>query len=322
MRNRKGFTLIELLVVIAIIAILAAILFPVFARARARAKMSSCLSNCRQVGLAFLMYMSENDDMMPVMDSVWSTQLLSRNSTSIVSDGGGTKWAGEDKARDLSNQCDYIYKNSILACIGGYMKTAAIWHCPDYKPASPPPGVQTSDSANSNIGNGYWSYYPYNFRLLCNYATQWQTLTTISTWPSGPGSLLAQYANTFGGTRLPPSSFGGFGATHSVTDFPKPEKTLIFWEKLPLHDLRRVFIPVYGYALDPACSKPCSFLDGHAQTIRLGKVCFNDAGGPGASWPFRTYLQGTYFSPWLPRRGNDMAEISFSDFIATGWDID
>jgi len=59
---RKGFTLIELLVVIAIIAILAAILFPVFARARAKAKAMSCLSNVKELSLACLMYADDYDE--------------------------------------------------------------------------------------------------------------------------------------------------------------------------------------------------------------------------------------------------------------------
>jgi prepilin-type N-terminal cleavage/methylation domain-containing protein/prepilin-type processing-associated H-X9-DG protein len=60
--SRRGFTLIELLVVIAIIAILAAILFPVFAKAREKARQSSCLSNLRQLGTACLAYEQDNDE--------------------------------------------------------------------------------------------------------------------------------------------------------------------------------------------------------------------------------------------------------------------
>ena len=61
----KGFTLIELLVVIAIIAILAAILFPVFAQARLKAFQAGCLSNLHELGLAFLMYTQDYDQITP-----------------------------------------------------------------------------------------------------------------------------------------------------------------------------------------------------------------------------------------------------------------
>lgn len=64
-RTHKGFTLIELLVVIAIIAILAAILFPVFAKAREKARQTSCQSNLKQIGLGFVQYTNDYDEKYP-----------------------------------------------------------------------------------------------------------------------------------------------------------------------------------------------------------------------------------------------------------------
>jgi len=65
MKRNKGFTLIELLVVIAIIAILAAILFPVFAKAREKARQITCLSNEKQMGLGMLQYVQDYDETYP-----------------------------------------------------------------------------------------------------------------------------------------------------------------------------------------------------------------------------------------------------------------
>ena len=62
---KRGFTLIELLVVIAIISILASILFPVFARAREKARQTACLSNVSQLGKALLMYAQDYDECFP-----------------------------------------------------------------------------------------------------------------------------------------------------------------------------------------------------------------------------------------------------------------
>ena len=64
-QGSKGFTLIELLVVIAIIAVLAAILFPVFAQARDKARMTTCINNERQISIALEIYVQDNNGMYP-----------------------------------------------------------------------------------------------------------------------------------------------------------------------------------------------------------------------------------------------------------------
>ncbi len=66
---RRAFTLIELLVVIGVIAILAAILFPVFASAKEAAKKTACLSNMRQLGTAFALYLHDSDGTYPSCDN-------------------------------------------------------------------------------------------------------------------------------------------------------------------------------------------------------------------------------------------------------------
>jgi prepilin-type N-terminal cleavage/methylation domain-containing protein/prepilin-type processing-associated H-X9-DG protein len=97
---RKGFTLIELLVVIAIIAILAAILFPVFARAREKARQASCQSNLKQIALGCLMYFQDYDE---------STQNHCNNSGEDTITGFTDCWMGVTMP---------------------YVKNQQIWRCP------------------------------------------------------------------------------------------------------------------------------------------------------------------------------------------------
>jgi prepilin-type N-terminal cleavage/methylation domain-containing protein len=65
MKLRQAFTLIELLVVIAIIAILAALLFPVFSQARQAAILDASLTSLKNLGLATVVYQTDNDEKMP-----------------------------------------------------------------------------------------------------------------------------------------------------------------------------------------------------------------------------------------------------------------
>ena len=92
MLRRRGFTLIELLVVIAIIAILAAILFPVFAKAREKARATSCISNLKQINTALYMYANDYDEHYPAGGGFpysWYTPMRSYGSYIEDTDASG-----------------------------------------------------------------------------------------------------------------------------------------------------------------------------------------------------------------------------------------
>jgi prepilin-type N-terminal cleavage/methylation domain-containing protein/prepilin-type processing-associated H-X9-DG protein len=126
MKNRRAFTLIELLVVIAIIAILAAILFPVFAQAKAAAKKASCLSNIKQMALAFHMYSGDSDDVMPSSGEGYPATVTA--ACRIIIDYPGLAWCpGDNRAlgwkdpAEIQNWGNEVYP---------YVKNLGIYTCP------------------------------------------------------------------------------------------------------------------------------------------------------------------------------------------------
>ena len=131
MTRQRGFTLIELLVVIAIIAILAAILFPVFARAKEKARQTSCLSNLKQLGTTLNMYATDYENVLPLYRiSVPATVLNPDGSPS----GGLLYWA---------------------ALLHPYSKNTQIFTCP-------------SNPEAKQFTFGAWNRYNYGVNMFAN----------------------------------------------------------------------------------------------------------------------------------------------------------
>jgi len=156
MKRRSGFTLIELLVVIAIIAILAAILFPVFARAREKARQTSCLSNLKQIGLADMMYAQDYDECMASYQSHPAA-------------------ASEYRFYDMLNP---------------YMNNEQIWACPSHE-AARGYGPNISDTGRSNPVTSPGSLYC--FRKIASFQSPAETAiyadTTGSYWRYNGGDI-------------------------------------------------------------------------------------------------------------------------------------
>jgi prepilin-type N-terminal cleavage/methylation domain-containing protein/prepilin-type processing-associated H-X9-DG protein len=140
-RHKRAFTLIELLVVIAIIAILAAMLLPALAKAKLKATLTRDIGNQRQIGLAYNMFGSDNDDqIMPFQN-------------------GGGFWgppptfpfgAGLTAEQALTTIQNCLRTNNALY---QYAPNPAVFHCPGDERSKLRPGVGWAYDSYSRTGN-------------------------------------------------------------------------------------------------------------------------------------------------------------------------
>ncbi|MEO7719794.1 MAG: DUF1559 domain-containing protein [Capsulimonas sp.] len=247
---RNGFTLIELLVVIAIIAILSAILFPVFAKAREKARQIACLSNQKQLALGYMQYLQDYDETY-IFCQRWG--------------GAGTGWAGR------------IYP---------YVKSADVYTCPDdSKQRNPWLTAKVSYAENSIISSDtpWWTWTSTPDGGYTNTSTA--TLATLTS----PAStvLIYEAVGGLGGnasyaeptSSLDPSNFTSINAAHvndpNETDSLAGVGANSTWQ-IPVAADRHGGYAVSGSSLVGGANFVLA--DGHAKFLR---VCPENAGQGG-----------------------------------------
>jgi prepilin-type N-terminal cleavage/methylation domain-containing protein/prepilin-type processing-associated H-X9-DG protein len=151
MTRKRGFTLIELLVVIAIIGILAAMVFPVFARARESARKAVCLSNHKNIALAFQMYLGDYSAFPPKHTDANLGLWLDANNW-----GSWRCWDTDPDTGDPDAAWHFWKANPFLrwpVVLDEYVKNRQIYQCPSSRRENSPVGMIIPDYTDP-----WWQY--------------------------------------------------------------------------------------------------------------------------------------------------------------------
>ena len=244
-KRMNAFTLIELLVVIAIIGILAAILFPIFSSAREKARQTACASNQRQLGLAFLQYVGDYDEVTPTVTQYGFTQQQS------ASDYYGGTWM------------ELLYP---------YVKNAGVYDCPDDNSAN---YYVNSSSRNqiqcgSYIANAFGASDRTNPWSLANNNTSgvqvWAVTTNNSKVADPSETLILADGNNAG------NDFNGLGANATAWNSNPP----VYQASIIPYGFNQS-VPAIGWGQNQQNligrhngSAETLFFDGHVKLMSLG----------------------------------------------------
>ena len=231
--GKRGFTLIELLIVIVIIIILAAILFPVFAKARDRARLTACVNNVRQMGIAMRQYLDDYDNLFPCVNTPEAR---------AVNDGYGLLYNGEAAPGDNA-QVNYVKNYSFFTQIEPYLKSKKVRICyGDTRNVEPEP----------TAGKMY-SSYGYRFFVSLTFAPE---VVDHDPWFRHPGQSFKL------------KWFFDPSKTFVINElgYWKGGCQYVFHSHSPLYD------PTGGGITDRRCAINVVFADCHSEYIRLGKL--------------------------------------------------
>lgn len=242
MKRESAFTLIELLVVIAIIAILAAILFPVFATAREKARQISCASNMKQMGMGFLQYEQDYDELI--------TPTLPGYTL-------GAGWA------------IFLYP---------YVKSVNVFTCPD--DTTPMPAV--SYGFNANLADAEHGAAGRSISQFTSPTKTVQLFEVAGNTPCDPsagyGSACAATGYGFSGNGWDPSGKGATGGAGTCTAFAT---TVLRYVTGPFYGRSQITKSCYDANARHSQGSNFLMVDGHVKWLNGSQVSAGWADYPG-----------------------------------------